>query len=155
MEERVINPRLTLEEGAILPWAGHPYYARVLEVMCERQKIPMNVSYGDLKKAQREKILHGTPGEHYEVIPDVKYREEGKIYRTKYEGVITTLTRRYRETDPSDPFMKRISQYVTEVTCPACDGYRLKQEYLHVIIGGLHIGQLSDLCVRDALVFMK
>lgn len=30
--------------------------------------------------------------------------------------------------------MKRISQYVTEIACPECDGYRLKREYLSVKI---------------------
>lgn len=122
--------------------------------MCERHKIPMDILFIDLKKAHKEKILFGTPGEYYEVAPEGRY-SDGKTYRSKYEGVIPTLTRRYRETDPGDPFMKRISQYVTEVDCPVCDGYRLKKEYLNVKIGGIHIGELSGKCVRDTLVFAK
>ncbi len=153
IEDRVISFNLTLEEGAILPWASHPYYSKVIEEMAKRHGIPMNVPYGELSEEHHRKILYGTPGEFYEVAPDVKYREPGKIYKTKYEGVIPTLTRRFRETEPSDSFMKKISQYVTEVPCPVCDGYRLKKQYLHIFIGGLHIGQISDLSVSEALEF--
>ena len=153
LEEKVINPSLTLAEGAILPWAAHPYYSKVLEEVAKRHNIPLNVMYKDLTPKAKKIVLEGTPGETYEVSPESKYSDPSRSYKSKYEGVIPTLTRRYRETDAGDPFMKRISQYVTEVTCPVCNGYRLKPEYLSVTIGGKHIGELSDLCVTEARVF--
>ena len=107
--------------------------------MTKRHKIPMNVPYCQLKKDQKQKILYGTPGEHYEIVPDSKYGDGVKTYQTKYEGVLPTLSRRYRETDPGDPFIKKISQFVTEIDCPVCDGYRLKREFLSIFVGNLHI----------------
>ena len=122
--------------------------------MAKRHKIPMNVPYGDLKPAQKEKILYGTPGEQYEIVPDTRFGGDGvKTYKTKYEGVLPTLSRRYRETDPGDTFIKKISQYVTEIPCPVCDGYRLKKEYLSIVVGGMHIGQVADLSVKEAIRF--
>ena len=70
LEEKVVNPRLTLAEGALLPWAAHPYYTKVLEAMCARHTIPLDIRYEDLSSAHKEKILHGTPGEYYEVTPE-------------------------------------------------------------------------------------
>ncbi len=78
-----------------------------------------------------------------------------KTFKTKYEGVIPNLTRRYRESDAEDPYMKRISQYVTEIACPECDGYRLKREYLSVQVGGRHIGEVAELSVKGSLEFFK
>ena len=69
--------------------------------------------------------------------------------------MIPNLTRRYRESDAEDPYMKRVSQYVTEIACPECDGYRLKREYLSVKIGGKHIGELAELSVRASLDFFS
>jgi excinuclease ABC subunit A len=155
LEEKVMNFALTLGEGAILPWAAHPYYSKILEEVVKRHRIPLNIPYGDLSAAHKKIILEGTPGEYYEVSPDGKYSDPSQVYKSKYEGVIPTLTRRYRETEVGDPFMKRISQYVTEVTCPTCSGYRLKKQYLSIFIDGLHIGQLSDLCVTDARAFFS
>jgi excinuclease ABC subunit A len=139
LEDRIVNFDLTLGEGAIQPWANHPYYSKIIEEMAKRHKIPMNVPYGELKNDQKHKILYGTPGEHYEIVPDSKFGDGSKTYRTKYEGVLPTLSRRFRETDPSDPFVKKISQFVTEIDCPVCDGYRLKREFLSIFVGGLHI----------------
>lgn len=155
LEDRIINFDLTLGEGAILPWASHPYYSKIIEEMTKRHKIPMDVTYGNLKKDHKQKILYGTPGEHYEIVPDSKYGDGVKSYRTKYEGVLPTLSRRYRETDPGDPFIKKISQYVTEVDCPTCDGYRLKRDFLSIFVGELHIGQVSSLSVGEAIVFFN
>lgn len=155
LEEKVINFDLTLAEWAVLPWSGHPYYSKILDEMSKRFGVPMNVPYAALSSEHKEKVLYGTPGEHYEITPDWKYWDGIKTYKTKYEWVIPTLTRRYRETDPGDVFMKKISQYVTEIPCPKCDGYRLKPEYLSIYIGGLHIGQLSDLSVSEAIEFFQ
>lgn len=155
LEDRIINFDLTLGEGAILPWASHPYYSKIIEEMGKRHGIPMNVVYCKLKEEHRQKILYGTPGEHYEIAPDSKYGDGVKTYRTKYEGVLPTLSRRYRETDPGDPFIKKISQFVTEVPCPVCDGYRLKKEYLSIFVGGLNIGQVGELSVGDAIGFFR
>ncbi len=155
LEEKVINPSLTLGEGAILPWAAHPYYSKVLEEVAKRHGLPMDVMYKDLSPKHRKIVLEGTPGETYEVSPESKYSDPSRTYRSKYEGVIPTLTRRYRETDAADPFMKRISQYVTEMPCPSCSGYRLKPEYLSITIGDKHIGELSDLSVQEARVFFN
>lgn len=154
LEENVINPRLSLAEGAILPWTTHPYYTAILEAMCERFEIDINVPFSKLSKLAREKVLFGTPGEVYELLHEFEKDANGKkTFRTKYEGVIPNLTRRYRESDVEDPYMKRISQYVTEIACPDCDGYRLKREYLSVKVGGLNIGEVADLSVKKSLEF--
>ncbi len=125
--------------------------------MCERFKIDMDVPFSKLSKESKEKVLYGTPGETYELLHEFEKDPSGtkKTFKTKYEGVIPNLTRRYRESEAEDPYMKRISQYVTEIACPECDGYRLKREYLSVKIENLHIGELSDLSVRKSLEFFK
>lgn len=60
-EEDIVNPRLSLAEGAILPWSAHPYYIAVLEAVCTKHGIDINAMYGDLSKKDREKILYGVP----------------------------------------------------------------------------------------------
>lgn len=69
--------------------------------------------------------------------------------------MVTNLTRRYHETDAGDAFMKRISQYVTEIECEVCHGHRLRQSSLHVFVGGMNIGELANLSVLSALEFFK
>lgn len=154
MEEKIINGNLTLEEGAILPWTNHVYYMEILRAAAKKHKINMNVPYNTLSKKAREIVLHGCP-EMFEVYHTFEGANEGKMYSTRYEGVVGNLTRRYHETEANDAFMKRISQYITEMECEACHGYRLKASSLHVFVGEKNIGELSSLSVLHSLEFFR
>jgi excinuclease ABC subunit A len=74
-----------------------------------------------------------------------------RSYDTKkpFEGVITNINRRYRETD-SEWAREELGKYFSDVPCDACRGHRLKPEALCVKIGGKHIGEISELSVRRA-----
>ena len=74
-----------------------------------------------------------------------------RSYDTKkpFEGVITNIERRYRETE-SEWAREELAKYFSDVPCEACNGYRLKPEALCVKIGGKHIGEISELSVRRA-----
>ena len=74
-----------------------------------------------------------------------------RSYQTKkpFEGVITNLERRFRETE-SDWAREELQKYFTDIPCSDCKGYRLKPEALCVKIGGLHVGQVSEMSVRKA-----
>lgn len=153
LEEKIINPQLTLEEGAILPWSNHMYYMEILRAAAEKYRIDMNVPYNTLSKQAKHIVLHGCPETF-----DIRHAFDGsetKIYTTRYEGVVTNLTRRYHETEANDAFMKRISQYITEIECEVCHGYRLKQSSLHVYVSGKNIGELSNMSVLHSLEFFR
>jgi excinuclease ABC subunit A len=74
-----------------------------------------------------------------------------RSYDTKkpFEGVITNIDRRYRETE-SEWAREELAKYFSDVPCAGCNGYRLKPEALCVKIGGKHIGEISELSVRRA-----
>ena len=153
LEEKIINGGLTLEEGAILPWTNHMYYMEILRAAAKKYKISMNAPYNTLSKKAREVVLHGCT-DTFE-IHHAFDGSETKLYKTRYEGVVTNLTRRYHETEGNDAFMKRISQYITEIECEVCHGYRLKQASLHVFVGGRNIGELSSMSVLHSLEFFR
>lgn len=153
LEEKIINGNLSLEEGAILPWSNHMYYMEILRAAAKKHKINMNVPYNTLSKKVREIVLHGC-AETFE-IHHAFDGTESKVYTTRYEGVVTNLTRRYHETEANDAFMKRISQYVTEIECEVCHGYRLKQSSLHVFVDERNIGELSNMSVLHSLEFFR
>jgi excinuclease ABC subunit A len=157
-EEDIVNPELTLAEGAILPWTNYLYYLSILEAACKAHGIPMDVAYRDLTAAQRKIVLHGSPKElSVAFSEDTRHKTTGRIYKTKYEGVIPNMTRRYHEGgDREDSvYSKRIAQYMTEVPCAMCHGHRLKPEMLHIRVGGRNIGELADLSVGDSLEFFR
>ena len=72
-------------------------------------------------------------------------------YTTKkpFEGVITNLERRFKETE-SEWAREDLLKYFTDVPCDACHGARLKPEALCVKIGGKNISEVAELSVRRA-----
>jgi excinuclease ABC subunit A len=70
-----------------------------------------------------------------------------------FEGLVTNLQRRYRETDSSS-MRERIEEYMSFRPCPECNGARLKPEVLAVTVGGSNIHQFTKMSVTRALVFL-
>ena len=66
-----------------------------------------------------------------------------------FEGVITNIERRWRETE-SSWVREELSRFQSDQPCEACAGYRLKPQALAVKIDGLHIGQVADMSIREA-----
>ncbi len=156
--ERGVDPEmlipdtdLTLRGGAILPWSKSsnpsPYYAQTLEALGRHYGFKLQDKWSDLSKEARDAILFGTGNTEIEFA----YDDGLRTYRTRktFEGVVGNLERRWHETD-SAWMREEIEKYMSSSPCSACGGYRLKPEALAVKIAGRHIGEVTQLSIRDA-----
>jgi excinuclease ABC subunit A len=139
----------TLRKGAIAPWAksSSPYYVQTLEALGKHYKFALDSKWKDLPKKTQEAILYGSGEDDIKFV----YDDGMRSYTTKkpFEGVITNLERRFRETE-SDWAREEMAKYFTDIPCKACNGFRLKPEALCVKIGGLHIGEVAEMSIRRA-----
>ncbi len=86
---------------------------------------------------------------------EVRYRHERgeNSYLATFEGVVTNLERRYRETE-SEYIRTELEKYMVERPCPTCAGRRLKPEALGVTIGERHIADVAAMSVSEALAWV-
>ena len=151
IDEDLVIPdkELTLRKGAIAPWAksSSPYYVQTLTALAKFYKFTLDTKWKDLPKKTRDAILHGSGEDEIKF----SYEDGVRSYDTKkpFEGVITNINRRYRETE-SEWAREELAKYFSDIPCEACHGHRLKPEALCVKIGGKHIGEISELSVRRA-----
>ena len=151
IDEDLVIPdkELTLRKGAIAPWAksSSPYYIQTLTALGKFYKFTLDTKWKDLPKKTQTAILHGSGADEIKF----SYEDGVRSYDTRkpFEGVITNIDRRYRETE-SEWAREELAKYFSDVPCAACHGYRLKPEALCVKIGGKHIGEISELSVRRA-----
>jgi excinuclease ABC subunit A len=146
----VPDEALSLNRGAIAPWtrtsATSPYYQQTLESLAKHYKQSMTKPWKDLSEDFREIVLYGS-------LDDVNfvYDDGVRHYSTEkpFEGVITNIERRWRETE-SNWVREELERYQSDQPCEACAGYRLKPQALAVKIAGLHIGQVTELSIREA-----
>ena len=143
----------TLEEGAIAPWApdSSKYYYSLLSQFCKAKKIKMDKPFSKSTAKQKETLLYGagTKQFHFHFENDFGSKRDVNM---AFEGVIPNIERRYRDTNSM--FNRNIlRRYMTSQECKACHGYRLNPQALAVKIDGMHIGEVSDLPVDQALEF--
>ncbi|ALK09474.1 excinuclease ABC subunit UvrA [Blastochloris viridis] len=152
--EQTIDPDLvvpdtakTLRQGAIVPWSrsSSPYYGQTLDALARHFKFKVTVPWKELPKKARDVILYGSGDEPVTIT----YDDGMRAYETRkpFEGVITNLERRWRETE-SEWAREEIGKYFSATPCEACAGNRLKPEALAVKIATFHIGQVAEMSVR-------
>ena len=146
-EEMVVpNEDLTLDEGALHPWASHTWYTNILTAVGEKYGFTMGTKFKDLSARQKNIVLYGAGDEQFEAEFEGK-KVHGEI-KTKYEGVIPNLERRHLETD-SEHSKKQLEKYMKSEVCPDCDGRKLRKEILSVTIGGKNIVALTEMSIEQ------
>ncbi len=142
----------SLAQGALVPWAKMPNDAswrlKILEAICASHGWDFKKPVKDLPADAIEYILRAEKDE--KVL--VRYRHERgeNTYKATFEGIITNLERRYRETD-SDYIKTELEKYMVTRPCPTCKGKRLKPEVLAVTVDGRSISDVAVMSVTDSL----
>ncbi len=122
----------------------------VLETVCKKFRIPLDVAWEDLSVREQRLILYGLPKDETVRMRYVTHSGATRSYDAGYEGVVNNLERRHRETD-SDWVKQEIERLMMQKPCPACNGGRLKPEYLAVTIDGMSIVDFCKHSVVGAL----
>jgi len=152
------DDNLSLNDGAIsaMEWndarENRKYYWQMLNAAAKAFKIDMDKPICDLTEKELDVVLYGSGGKEIEM--DLQGSSHRHIIKTKWEGVINNLKRRYRETN-SEYIRSRIADYMNDSPCPTCHGNRLRPESLAVTIDGKNIMEVTDWAVERTLPWIR
>jgi len=151
LEENITNQNLTLLEWAVLPPGFWNYFLALLEEVSKKHSIRLDVPYKELSEKEKSIVMHGT-GKAMYTVSFVNESGRKNTYNSKFEWAITTLTRRYY-----DGWVEHwhYDDYVTNISCPDCNWYRLWKEPLSVYLNGLHIWELWDMNIISSQDFFS
>lgn len=155
-DESLVVPDVTLKiaDGALAPWrkGKSPYFLQTIEAIAKHYGFNKNSRWKDLDPKVQEVFLRGSGKEEIQF----RYDEGGRVYQVKrvFEGVIPNMERRYRETD-SNWIREEFEQYQNNRPCGSCGGFRLREEALAVKIGGLHVGHVVQMSIKEAFAWCK
>ncbi|MBM7868251.1 excinuclease ABC subunit A [Heliobacterium gestii] len=149
----VPDPSKSIDDGALVPWArmNSAYIPQMLKALADLHDFSTETPFKDLPPEIQKLILYGGSKEKIRV-QFTNYDGERRSFETTYEGVVTNLERRYKETQ-SDWSREEIEEYMAQKPCPACKGARLKPESLAVLVDGKNIHQVTVMSVAAALRF--
>ncbi|MCI8413298.1 MAG: excinuclease ABC subunit UvrA [Clostridia bacterium] len=121
------------------------------EGLARRYGFSLDVPFRDLPENIRHILLYGNNGEKIEMQYN-SYNFKGS-FNTAFEGIVTNLERRYRETG-SEYVKSDIERYMRTRPCDACGGKRLKPEALAVTLFGKNIEEVTRLSIVELLAFV-
>ena len=137
----VKDKELSLREGAIEPWrrGGKSlvlHYRRLLRHLGDDRGFSIDVPFRELPREIQKLIFYG----------------EGDDGR--FEGVIPNLERRYVKTE-SDYMRQEIEKVMSFLSCPTCNGARLRPESLAVTLHGKSVQAVAEMSVKEAFSFFS
>ena len=150
-ENKLIKWDKSINEGALnvngfMMEVCNTQYA-VFAELAKRLKFSLDTPVKDLPKDILHKLLYGI-GEKVEI--EYKSEKLSGVIERRFDGVIPTLNRRYRETT-SDYIRNQLDKYMKLAVCDECNGARLKKEVLAVTVKDMNIAKMCSLSV-DKLV---
>ncbi len=125
----IADPGKPLLEGGLGPGASSAYVQGFLEEAAKAQRIDIEKPFEQLPRKAQNLLLYGNNGK---------------------AGILKILQDSY-DSGRSEGYREWLTQYMSAVTCPECQGKRLKPESLSVKVADLSIAQFTALPVARAL----
>ncbi|MEW6456360.1 MAG: excinuclease ABC subunit UvrA [Acidobacteriota bacterium] len=135
-EDKIIPDKSkSLEQGAIEPWTkpSSRYLYRELLSEAKKKGISIKTPFHQLSQTQKDFILNGDE-DYYGVKGFFKWLEE-----KKYKIGVRVFLHKYRK----------------YITCPSCDGSRLRSDALNVKISEKSIADIANYTVEEAYEFFR
>ncbi|MGH2475162.1 MAG: excinuclease ABC subunit UvrA, partial [Candidatus Limnocylindrales bacterium] len=147
------NPDKSLGAGALgiggLLSTDASWRMKIIEAVCKAHGWDFAAPVRKLPQEARDHLLYAKKDQE-RVLVRYKHERGESTYKANFEGIITNLERRYRESD-SDYIKAEIEKFMVSKPCPACGGKRLRPEILAVTIGERNVWDVSTLSIKDAL----
>lgn len=141
----ISNTDLSLDEGAIQPWFKvlnqQKEILHTIKRAFKNVNIPSKEPWKKLTKPQKDFVLYGK-----------KIKQH--CIQTEFRGVVPILEELYKKTN-SEYVKSELNNYMITVECSACNGERLKKEYLSVTVGGKSISEYVKLDILELQDFLK
>lgn len=142
MEKIIPNPSKSIKQGGIAPLGDYKnswLYEKIDELL-SKEELSIKTPIQDIPEELLNVILYGNEG--MEVV--------GKN-AVRFEGIVQFISRHSGE---SSAAVQRWAQsFMNQITCPSCEGARLKKDALHFKIADKNIGELAQMDLSDLAIY--
>ena len=149
------DQELTIRQGAIR-WYRNIVDSKNIEwqefaLLCKLYNISLDKPWKDLSEEEKHICLYGSDKPFkYEITS----ANGNVMHRNGFiEGVKTRIDRLYNNTS-SDMMREMYEFYIRDKECTTCHGARLNEQALSVLIDGKNIKQVTDMQLKELLVWV-
>ena len=155
--DRLIDQTRSIPDGAIVGWEKFHFdrYISALQAAGRHYGFTFDANrpVNQLGEVQRDLLFYGVNGAQFKRhFPNIK--PPTTVAGGNFEGVITNLLRRYADQAHDAEYREKLADFVTETTCPDCNGTRLNPESRRVTVTGRTIIDVCQLPLDDLAVWI-
>ncbi|MFH4968357.1 excinuclease ABC subunit UvrA [Gaetbulibacter sp. M240] len=143
----VPDPSLSIKNGALAPHGPEKksWIFKQFETIAQRYDFKLSDPYKDIPEEAKNMILFGG-NEKFTV--ESKTLGVTRNYNIDFEGVANFIENQYKSAETTS--LKRWAKnYMDKITCPVCEGTRLKKESLYFKINNKNIAELAQLDIIE------
>ncbi len=130
-EDLVIpDPEMTIRDGVIAPFSSQKFSSHLKDLIkvAASEKFSIDTPYIDLPKEVKSIIWNGKDSyigvwNFFEEVKNQAYKVHMRVLYSRYRGYSR---------------------------CPECEGYRVRKDAQYIIVGDMHVGEVSELTIGHA-----
>ncbi len=147
------DPKLSIKNGALAPHGPQKssWVFKQFELIAQRYNFSLSDAYKDIPEDAKQMILFGGKD---------KFSVESKTlgvtrdYKIDFEGVANFIDNQYHNND-SKSLQRWAKEYMDKITCPECEGSRLKKESLYFKVNSKSIAELANMDISDLAIWIE
>jgi excinuclease ABC subunit A len=146
------DPKKSLRNGGIVPlgeYKNNWIFAQI-EAIADKYGFNLKDPIEDIDESAINAILYGT--EEILKIKNPNYNSGG--YAMQFNGIVNFITEQHEESS-SENTKSWALEYMNDVTCPDCNGDRVKKEALWFRIDNKNIGELAKMDIAHLEEWFK
>lgn len=147
MDKVIPDPSKSIKKGGLAPLGEYKktWIFNQIEIIGDKYGFDVNTPVKDIPKEGMDVILHGSD-EAFEV--ENKNLGITRKYSINFEGVINFILNQNEEAK-SKSIQRWAESFMNKVTCPTCEGERLRLESRHFKIGQKNISDLAGMSLSS------
>lgn len=147
LDKVVPDQSMSIKQGALAPHGPQKsnWIFKQLELISERFDFKLSDPFKGIPKQAKGVIFHGG-NEKFDV--ESKTLGITRSYKIEFEGVATFLQNTF-EANESRSLQRWAKEYMDKISCPECQGSRLRKESLFFKVNGKNIAELAHMDILE------
>ena len=147
IDKIVPNKTLSIKQGALAPHGPQKsnWIFKQLEIIAERFSFKLSDPFKDIPQAAKDIIFFGG-NEKFDI--ESKTLGITRSYKIDFEGVATFLQSTF-ESNESKSLQRWAKEYMDKISCPECQGTRLRKESLYFKVNSKNISELAHMDIVE------
>lgn len=147
LDKIIPDTKKTIKQGGLAPLGAYKanWIFKQVEGLLSSRGYKITSPLSELNEETIDQLLYGS---NEEIVVESQLAGVNNSYRFNFDGIVNMLTQQ-RDDDFGKGYQRWAQSFMNKVTCPNCEGTRLKKQALYFKIDNKNIGDIAGLNIAE------